>query len=349
VDKLLELSYLEKLFPPSWRDFVPSPRRDYIDVVRRELITFGVMPPEGDHSFDGFCNVPRYFHPAASEEALGLSLELICWYFYFDDPFDDGVVSDGKHVVERMLATLDSGKRFHDNLTPIEKLCRQIQRRAALLSGNRDIYERFLFRCADWVRSILPITAHKGRRISLDDYDRLRVVNVGIMPEYTLNEMFGELRLSAAFLELPAVKRLGEIAALIIAYCNDIYSYEREMQHKTQLNSLEIRRLKDHASLSRAYAGQLERIAHMIGELTTLIEQLRVEGVIGWSTTEDTVSSARRRRQQTQYVDGMTAIIAGNHYWSLSGGRYHSATSPFVELRSDTRPVKPGLRVRSSH
>jgi hypothetical protein len=119
------------------------------------------------------------------------------------------------------------------------------------------------------------------------------------------------------------------------------------MQRKTQLNSLEIRRLKDHASLSRAYAGQLERIGHMIDELTTLHEQLTAQGILGWSTAADTVSSARRRRQQTQYVDAVAAIIAGNHYWSLSDGRYHSPTSPFAELRSVPRPSKPKLRART--
>lgn len=334
MDKLLKLSHIEKLFPAGWQAFAPSPKRGYIEVVRRELVAFGVLPPEGDKSFDGFCNVPRYFHPTASEEALGLSLELICWYFYFDDPFDDGLVADGERVIERMLHALDSSKRFPSELTPIEKLCRQFQRRAALLSGSRDVYERFLSRCTEWVRSILPITRRAERIVGLDEYDGLRIINVGIFPEFTLNEMFGELRLTTAFLELPAVRRLGDLAALIIAYCNDVYSYEREAKRKTQLNSLEIRRLSKSSSLPVAYSGQLERIRVMIDEFSTIERTLEAQGILGWSTATDTVASARRRRQQTQYVADMATIIAGNHYWSLADGRYDSLTSPFAELRT---------------
>jgi hypothetical protein len=187
------------------------------------------------------------------------------------------------------------------------------------------------------VRSIVPITQHKGRLISLDDYDRLRRVNVGIIPEYALNEMFGELRLSSSFLDSATVRRLGDLAALIIAYCNDVYSYEREAERKTQLNSLEIRRLQGELSLPEAYAQQLQRIGEMVAEFEALHSCLRQERIIGWSTESDGLASARRRRQQTHYLDAMAAIIVGNHYWSISDGRYSSGNSPFAELRTGAR------------
>lgn len=343
---LLRLSHIEDLFPAEWRAFSPSPRVRYIETIRQELISFGVLPAEGDPSFDGFCNVPRYFHPAASEEALALSLELICWYFYFDDPFDDGVVREGATVVERMLTALDPNKRFPSNLQPVEKLCRQFQRRAALLSGSRELYERFLLRCAEWVRSILPITQRRSEPVGLDEYDGLRLVNVGILPEYTLNEMFGELRLTQTFLALPAVQRLGELAALIIAYCNDVYSYEREARRKTQLNSLEIRRATERCSLATAYEGQLERLRAMIAEFVSIQARLEHEGVVGWSSPDDTIATARKRRQQTRYVEDMIAIVVGNHYWSLADGRYASPRSPFEELR--TTPARRPRAIRKA-
>ncbi len=337
VVKALRLSHVEKLFPDYWRAFVPSPKRGYIERVREELISSGVLDDGGSRSFPGFCNVPRYFHPAASEEALALSLELICWYFFFDDPFDDGLVSrdEGERTIARMRAVLNDGNLPPD-ATPVERLCRQFRNRAALLSGDRpELFSRFIALCDEWVGSILPITRwDRGRLPQLHEYDRLRLSNVGILPEFALNEMIGGLRLDDTFLDRPEVRRLGELAALIIAYCNDTYSYEREAQRQTQLNSLELRRRHGGQSLAEAYEDQLARIREMVDELSSIEQALVADGLLGWSNAADTVESARRRREQTQYVDDIKAVVVGNHYWSLADGRYHSPSSPFVELIS---------------
>jgi hypothetical protein len=343
---MLALSRIERLFPTEWRHFAPSPKRQYIARVQEELQSFGIVSPR-ERGFDGFCNVPRYFHPDADEEGLALSLELICWYFFFDDPFDDGTVStsSGARLVERMLSVLARGQ-LPRRPTPTERLCARIRQRALILAGPRPaVAKRLIDRCSDWVRSILPITT-RGRKVpDLAQYDRLRLVNVGILPEYVLNEIIGGWSLESSFLRLREITRLGDLAAMMIAYSNDVYSYEREARRGTQMNSLELRQRRGGMSLERAYEEQLAQIEEKVAEFVSLETVLEARGLLGWATPGDTARTACRRREQTHYVDDIKAIVVGNHYWSLADGRYDSRTSPFAELRARAarrRPLRAG-------
>jgi hypothetical protein len=332
---MLSLYAIDQLWPATWRQFSPSPRVGYIEHVHRRLVTLGVIRP-GDRLFQGFCNVPRYFHPTAYDEALALSLELICWYFYFDDPFDDGIVTAAERpkLISRMLRVLEEGE-LSEHGTPVEHLGLLFRTHALHLNGGQSrLFERFIETCSAWVRSILPINRQELRSLpTMEEYEQLRLKNVGILPEFVLNEIIQNLDLDESFLNAPEVKRLGELAALTIAYCNDIYSYERESKRQTQLNSLELRRIHQRLSLEASYEEQLVKLRALIDEFVSIEHGLTRHGTLGWSTEADSVAAARRRLQQTQYIESMKAIVVGNHYWSLADGRYYSRTSPFKELR----------------
>jgi hypothetical protein len=331
----ISLTALAETLPSSWLEFAPSPIRSYVDPVRAELVELDVIGP-GDRAFQTFSGVPRYFHPRADAEALALSLELICWYFYFDDPFDDGEIdAETTPLVERMVRVLETGI-VRDDATPVETLCLRFRTRAQRMRSDGDAsFQRFIDLCKDWVLSIRPINRQLRSDIpDLETYKRLRLVNVGIVPEYALNELISGNTLDEAFIANPDVKRFGDLAALVIAFFNDIYSYERESKKRTQLNSLELRQTKGGLSLESAYHAQLDDIRAMVAEMEAIEARLTAAGAVGLSTTDDTPAIARRRRAQSRHLEDVKAIVVGNHLWSHSDGRYYSPSSPFTELRS---------------
>ena len=333
----LTLSPIWSIFPAQWRQFVPNPNRGYVQPVREELARLGIVSA-GDRAFLGFSGAPRYFHPRADEDALLLSLELICWYFYFDDPFDDGEIDSagvsGASLVERMMRVLETGGLPADP-SPTERLCQQYRTRARCMAAGRTApFGRFIARCQDWVRSISPIDRRSLHfQPDLAEYARLRLANVGILPQYALNEIIGGLALDDGFVEMPEVRRFGDLAALVIAYCNDIYSYEREAERSTQLNSLEIRLAQHRLPLHQAFAEQLDDIRSMVREMEENEQALQRGGLIGRASLHEGAASLCRRRDQTRYIEDIKSLVVGNHAWSLDDGRYHSRTSPFRELR----------------
>jgi len=135
------------------------------------------------------------------------------------------------------------------------------------------------------------------------------------------------------FREQPSVVRYGRLAALIIAYFNDIFSWEREAQEETQLNSIELRCSLGQLTLAEAYAQQVQAIKSLLAEMIAIEGQLELARATGPSGPDDDSESSSRRRARTQYIEAIRNIVVGNHLWSLTDGRYQSEDSPFLELR----------------
>lgn len=327
--------------PDSWLSYAANPRRSFIAEVQRELEAEFAL---GDAaSFYGFCNAPRYFHPSADPDALVLSLELISWYFYFDDPLDAAAPGDAAwRQVDRMVALLATGE-LPSAPTGCERLCHRYLSRARALCSSNPSWVRFANQCAAWVASIRPL--HRGLATEIPSvarYKELRVINVGILPLFTVNEIISNLSLTRDFLASELVRRLGELAALVVALVNDVYSYERESRQGTQWNSLELRRMKA-GTLAQAYEEHLADLRSMVSEMQHIEQLLALQGEIGISM-DPSDAMFRARREQSRYVQGIKDIVVGNMLWSQADSRYVSPSSPFVELRKH----RPDRRVRAA-
>ncbi|MCA9655526.1 MAG: hypothetical protein KC501_36760 [Myxococcales bacterium] len=232
-----------------------------------------------------------------------------------------------------MLQVLELG-RLPTDPSSCERLCYSFLDRARNIGGgNTPAWVRFRDRCAAWVKSILPLNRRvRHSHLELAEYNELRLANVGIVAEYALNEIIAGLDLDESFVADPMVVRYGDLAALIIAYCNDIYSYERETIQCTQFNSVELRCSNHGLSLHEAFFAQVEDIRAMVAEMVAIEDQLHSTGVLGYSQPNEEPGAARRRRHQTIYMEDIRAIVVGNHQWSLNDGRYDSLSSPFEEL-----------------
>jgi hypothetical protein len=338
ITSTISLASLVAAFPTSWYErYVPNPIVAHIPQVFDELVAEEIISPQ-TKSFAGFSGVPRYFHPFVGKEGLIISLELMCWFFYFDDPFDHDDIADvaeGERIVARTIEVLNTGELPLDP-TPIERLCERFRSRALQMGADRpDAAQRFIAACADWVGSIMPINRRQYRVLpSLADYKAIRLVNVGIFPQYPLDEIVSELTLEASFVEMPEIIELGKIAVWIVALCNDIYSYESESKHATQMNSLELRKIHNNLSLSAAYEQQVAEIKQEIDRFVALENFLIDRGILGNFELLGNDESSCHQLDRTKYINGIRSIIMGNHFWSLNDGRYSSPNSPFLELRT---------------
>lgn len=332
----ISLNNILETFPISWRmAYAPNPCTSYISSTFNDLVAQDIITPQ-DKYFWGFSSVARYFSPLADELGLIFFEEVICWYFYFDDPFDWGEIShsEADRLIERMLDILHCGQ-LPANPSPSERLCASFWKRAYdRAAGRTDAFKRFTLACMDWVKSILPIDRRRSQTVAtLQDYNALRLANVGIIPMYAINEINLGLSLKTSFVSLPDVIRLGELTALIVAYCNDIYSYELEVEKATQLNSLEIRTLENQLTLEEAYYEHIDAIREYINEFINIEKSLIERELLEVSELATDPEAAQCRQEQTSYIDAMRSIILGNHFWSLDDGRYHSVNSPFLELK----------------
>jgi hypothetical protein len=333
----ISLESLVQKFPSSWRNnFSPNPVTAYRSTVFSDLVEQGIIPFD-DKSFKGFSGVPRYFHPFVENEGLVLSLKIMCWYFYFDDPFDYGLITQDstEDLITRMIGIFKTGE-LPINPTPAERICSDFLTHAKKIAlGQEAALERFINACQYWVESIIHIDRRNYTSLlSLETYKHLRIQNVGILPEYPLNEIICKLTLDENFVTMPEIIKLGEISAWIVAQCNDIYSFESEAKHGTQMNSLEIRKVQDDLDLEEAYESQIASIGQNIHEFIDIENDLIQQGVLAKIESLKTHELDNIYRDQTKYVQGMHSIIIGNHFWSLNDGRYSSDTSPFLELRN---------------
>jgi Terpene synthase family 2, C-terminal metal binding len=333
----ISLESLEQKLPSSWCDnFSLNPATAYRNSVFSELVAKDVIPDK-DKSFKGFSGVPRYFHPFVENEGLALSLKIMCWYFYFDDPFDYGLVTQDstQDLIKRMIEILKT-REMPANPTPAERICGDFLAHAEKISLHQEeAFERFVNACCNWVESIIHIDRRNYSSLpSLEAYKHLRVQNVGILPEYPLNEIICKLTLEQDFVTMPEIIELGKISAWIVAQCNDIYSFESEAKHGTQMNSLEIRKIQDDLDLEEAYESQVTSIDQNIREFINIEANLIKQGILAKVESLENQELDSTQRDQTKYVQGMHSIIIGNHFWSLNDGRYSSDTSPFLELRS---------------
>lgn len=136
--------------------------------------------------------------------------------------------------------------------------------------------------------------------------------------------------------------RLRELAVLVVALSNDVYSFERESKQRTQWNSLELRRMGAN-TLTQAYEEQLADVRAMVAEMLQIEASLAQQGQVGFSMDPDD-ALLRARRDQSRYVQGIKDIVVGNMLWSHADRRYVSPSSPFVELRTH----RPDRRLRAA-
>jgi hypothetical protein len=317
--------------PASWPSTLNRHVATAHEATKALALRFKLITPLQLRKFDesAFARLSGYVCPDAPVDRLKVFNDWHSWLFFFDDQADEELYRSALSLEEYMqecLALLRTG-RMRSCPTGLELLTQDIRSRMLLCAS-----EAWLNRFADDVSDYL----FKGTLKAVENWTNQTVPDVesyliqrrydsSVLTCEDLIEITGEaLELSDEVFANPTIQRLRELCANVVAYTNDIFSYEKEVLiHKNPNNLLHV--LMVHQSLS-------------LEDATTRAVSLINEDIQAFIVEEQTFwPHAKRDRRLSAYVRGLKAWMRGNLLWSLETGRYASPTSPFPELRSTVR------------
>jgi hypothetical protein len=256
-------------------------------------------------------------YPDAAPKLLELIAQVMAWIFIQDDVYDTAPAKEQRperieSMFERYLTVLRTGVP-PSGADPAMLALADLARRLAEL-GSSAWYLHFVETMRRfWMDGVVVETYYRGRGISPDpaSYMAMRVQTVGVYVCLDLLELTLEDELSPEVREDPILRRVTWLTSRIIAYVNDVFSYEKERRVGDVNNYLHVTQRCDPMSLHAV-------VDHTIRAHDREVEQLdQLDG-----TVRD--HGPRMRKLVERYVDGCRAWMAGSLAWQWSSSRYAS-------------------------
>jgi hypothetical protein len=255
--------------------------------------------------------------PDAEPDQLGLLTDLFTWLFAFDDSCDDdGLGMDPARlspVVAGLLGVLDTlgaaaapallnatgpaGAALHD-------LCRRVREQ-----GRPSLLLRFTGQFRDYLLALLwEATNREHHRVpGVAEYVQLRRHTGAVFPSFTLTDIAHGAEPTSERLADPDLSMLDALAADLVCWCNDVFSYDKE------------RRLEqDGHNLTMAIARETGQ-----DEDAALAESARRfnAGLTAYAGLEATVL-AGDDPDLARFAAARRCWIRGTYDWSMRAGRY---------------------------
>lgn len=256
--------------------------------------------------------------PNATPERLDLLTDLVTWLFAFDDSCDDdGLGADPGRlspVVARLLEVLDllgaagpaaaltaagpAGVGLHD-------LCQRIR-----VHGHPEFLLRFVGQIRDYLLALLwEATNRRQDRVpGVAEYVQMRRHTGAVYPSFTLTDLAHDALLSAEVRTDSRLAHMDSLAADLVCWCNDVFSYDKERRIS-----------KDGHNLTVAIAyefGQDEEKA-LLAAAERFNDGLRTYARLEEEVLADGDAEVRR------FVTVRRCWIRGTYDWSLRASRYN--------------------------
>lgn len=256
-------------------------------------------------------------YPDAEPEMLELIAEVMAWIFVQDDLYD--TAPKGEQRPERLEAKLEryllvlragtAGRGADPAAAALADLARRLRSigSAAWYAHFVDTMRRF------WMDGVVVETYYRARGLSPDpaSYMAMRTQTVGVYVCLDLVELAIGQELSAEVREDPILRRITWLTSRIIAYVNDVYSYDKERRVSDVNNYLHVMR-------SCEPLGLLEVVDHTVRVHDRELHQLcQLDG-----TVRD--HGPHMRRVVERYLEGCHHWMSGALAWQRVSGRYAS-------------------------
>ena len=256
--------------------------------------------------------------PDAEPEQLVLLTDLFTWLFAFDDSCDDdGLGADPARlspVVARLLDVLDaSGGPTSPELlaasgpagTALHNLCQRVRDQ-----GRPGLLLRFTRQFRDYLLALLWEAANRERhRVpAVDEYVQLRRHTGAVFPSFTLTDIAHRAMPTPERMADPDLGALDTLAADLVCWCNDVFSYDKERRLETDGHNLTMAIARETGQdEDSALAEAARRFNDGLAEYTRLEESVLADG------DPDVARFAAARR----------CWIRGTYDWSMRASRYH--------------------------
>ncbi|MGW5668715.1 terpene synthase family protein [Micromonospora sp. NPDC003776] len=185
--------------------------------------------------------------PDAPVERLRLLTDLISWLFVMDDACDeDGLGASPTRLAPTVAGLLDVLDRHGDPDVPVpaeagplgvalDDLCRRVRARQ-----RPTLLLRLVSQLREYLLALLWEAANRehGRVPGVAEYVQMRRHTGGVRPSFTLTDLAYDGLPAAGRRAEPALAALDALAADLVCWCNDLFSYGKERDHAPDAHNL---------------------------------------------------------------------------------------------------------------
>ena len=175
--------------------------------------------------------------PDVPPAELRLLADLICWLFVMDDTCDeDGLGDAPTRLAPTVAVLLDVLDRHGDPTAPLptgggalgdalDDLCRRVR-----ATAHPGVVLRFASQVRAYLMALLWEAANRehARVPGLREYVQMRRHTGGVHPTFTLTDLACGGVAGPALRADPALVALDALAADLVCWCNDVFSYGKE-------------------------------------------------------------------------------------------------------------------------
>ncbi|MEH0972945.1 terpene synthase [Micromonospora sp. CPCC 205546] len=185
--------------------------------------------------------------PEGPVEGLRLLADLISWLFVMDDACDEDGLGDSPTrlapTVAALLDVLDGQGERADGpdgaAGPLGAALGDLCRRARAAGGPATLL-RFVGEVREYLLALLWEAANRerGRVPGLPEYAQMRRHTGAVHPSFTLTELAAGTPPGAAQRTEPSLVALDLLAADLVCWCNDLFSYGKEHLAQPDVHNL---------------------------------------------------------------------------------------------------------------
>lgn len=255
-----------------------------------------------------------YTYPRASPTVLGIGANLISWLYLFDDRFGEGSEPSQMRALFSGLDELVRAGHVPSHATPFHRALKDLRERCLALGGHGWL-QRFadsLYRYYEGCLYEIPYRK-RAEAPTLAEYREIRSLSVGAYPVFDVIELdMGEV-LSASLAKQPELLELRQLGAMLCAWVNDIFSFEKELTSGDPLNLVAVLLHEGDRSIEEAFNEAVSVYNDDVARFEALSSQIAQAG--GPSSVE------------RLYVQGLNDWVHGNRAWTETSGRYKKVSA----------------------
>ncbi|MEU4800423.1 pentalenene synthase [Streptomyces sp. NPDC023327] len=307
---------------------IPLPGRRSPDYARAEAEhiewprSFGLITSEAAaerHRKGGYADLASRFYPSTSGADLDLGVDLMSWFFLFDDLFDGPRGEDPvqtKQLTDVVAAALDgplpaSAPLIAHGFADVwRRTCQGMSKEWCARSARhwRNYFQGYVDE-AHGRRDATPCD-------SASSYLAMRRHTIGVQPTVDLAEATGHFEVPHRVFDSAVMSAMLRIAVDVNLLLNDIASLEKE-EARGELNNMVLILMREHGwPKSRS-------IAHMQEEVRVRLEEfLLLESILPKVCDAFSLSADEREAVERYRLDAVRPVIRGSYDWHRSSGRY---------------------------
>ncbi|MET7855333.1 pentalenene synthase [Streptomyces avermitilis] len=307
---------------------IPFPSRRSPDFERaradhlswpRALGLIGTDAAAERHSRGGYADLAARFYPSATGADLDLGVDLMSWFFLFDDLFDGPRGEDPQEtrkLTDAVAAALDGP--LPESAPPIAHGFADVWRRtcqgmsAAWRARSARHWRNYFSGYVDEAVSRHLNTPYD----SAGHYLAMRRQTIGVQPTVDLAERACHCEVPQRVFDSAVLFAMLQIAIDTNLILNDIASLEKE-EARGELNNMVFILMREHG-WTRGRS-----IAHMQDGVRTRLEQfLLLEACLPKVYDTFELTAQERESAEKYRMDGVRSVIRGSYDWHRSSGRY---------------------------